>query len=87
MTEETEITVQETDELKKITFRFKYEYREDVKTSGVGALVGLVLGGLAGLIGGPLGVIVGGLLGAILGDAVEREAIKQERRVRKETTH
>jgi len=73
----------------EVEIYLKYRYREDVKTSGIGALVGLILGGFAGLIGGPVGVIVGGLLGAILGDVVEREAIRQgqERRVREEESY
>jgi len=52
---------------------------EEIRTSGAGALAGMVLGGLVGLLGGPAGVIIGGIIGALVGNQIEYERLKAER--------
>lgn len=56
--------------------------KEETKTSGAGALGGMLLGGLLGLVLGPGGVIIGGLIGAIIGDQAERENLKGKKEQR-----
>jgi len=52
---------------------------EEIKTTGGGALGGMLLGGLLGLALGPVGVLIGGMLGALAGNVAEYEAIKKEK--------
>lgn len=52
----------------------------EIRTSGGGAFIGMVLGGFLGLPLGPLGVLAGGILGALVGDRIEYESLKAERR-------
>jgi len=52
---------------------------EEIRTTGSGALAGMVVGGLLGLVAGPVGVVVAGLIGAIAGDQLEHEGIRAEK--------
>ena len=47
---------------------------EERKTSGIGALAGMVVGVTIGLPFGALGVFVGGILGSIIGDLLEAKS-------------
>jgi hypothetical protein len=59
------------------------ERKEEVKTTGAGALGGMMVGGLIGLIGGPIGVIIGGVIGAIVGDQIEyNQELERKKRER-----
>ena len=49
--------------------------RVEVRTTGAGALAGMIFGAMLGLPFGPLGVLLGGLLGAIVGDQVEYQRL------------
>ena len=42
-----------------------------VRTTGAGALAGMIFGAMLSLPFGPLGVLLGGLLGAVVGDQIE----------------
>ena len=53
--------------------------KEEVKTTGGGALIGMILGGSIGILFGPGGVILGGLIGAILGDEYEKKQLQEEK--------
>lgn len=55
------------------------EKEEEIKTTGVGALAGMIVGGMIGLALGPLGVVLGGLLGAIIGDQMEYQKLLEEK--------
>ncbi|RLG71510.1 MAG: hypothetical protein DRO11_04290 [Methanobacteriota archaeon] len=59
---------------------------EEVKTTGAGALGGLMIGGLLGLLGGPAGVIIGAIIGGIIGDQIEYNQ-ELERRKAKARRH
>ncbi|RLI80320.1 hypothetical protein DRP04_08270 [Archaeoglobales archaeon] len=58
----------------------KEEEEEEIRTSGAGALVGMIGGGLIGLPFGPTGVILGGLLGAIIGNQIEYEQERERKK-------
>ena len=57
--------------------------KEEVKTTGVGAFAGMIVGGMLGLPFGPLGVILGGLLGAVIGDQLEYLQLKEKAKEKK----
>lgn len=59
------------------------EKEEEIRTSGAGALVGMVGGALIGLPFGPAGVVIGGLLGAIIGNQIEYEQEREKREKRR----
>jgi len=65
------------------------EEEKEVKTTGVGAFAGMIVGGMLGLPFGPLGVILGGLLGAVMGDQLEyvqlKEKAKEKKKLREES--
>ena len=56
------------------------EEKEVIKTTGGGALIGMIFGGSVGILLGPGGVILGGLIGALIGDEYERRQLEQERK-------
>jgi TRAP-type uncharacterized transport system fused permease subunit len=51
------------DILKKISNPLSEREKQEVKTTGAGALSGMMIGGLIGLLGGLIGVIIGGIIG------------------------
>ncbi len=50
------------------------------KTTGIGALAGMVVGGIIGLPFGAAGVLIGGVLGGIIGDLLEAESIGEKKK-------
>ena len=54
--------------------------KEEIKTTGGGALIGMIFGGSIGIIFGPGGVILGGLIGALIGDELEKRELEEEQR-------
>ncbi len=60
------------------------EEEEEIKTSGAGALAGMIGGGAIGLIGGPIGVLVGGIIGALIGYQLEYEQERERRKAERE---
>ena len=56
------------------------ENEEEVKTSGAGAFLGMLLGATAGLLlGSGIAVLAGGIIGGLLGDQVEYEIEKEKK--------
>ena len=56
------------------------EREEEVKTSGGGAIAGMIIGATSGLFSGPIGVLVGGIIGAIIGNQIEYESLRLKKR-------
>ncbi|MHC1636071.1 MAG: glycine zipper domain-containing protein [Candidatus Methanospirareceae archaeon] len=52
----------------------------EIRTTGAGALAGMIVGGAIGLLGGPAGVILGGIIGALIGNQIEYEQEKERRK-------
>ena len=59
------------------------EKKEEIETTGVGALAGMIFGGAIGLLGGFVGVLVCGIIGALIGNHIEYER-ERERKKREE---
>jgi len=57
----------------------KEEEEGEIKTSGAGALAGMIIGGAIGLLGGPIGVLLGGIIGALIGNQLEYEQEKEKK--------
>ncbi|MHC1610839.1 MAG: hypothetical protein ACXQTW_04460 [Candidatus Methanospirareceae archaeon] len=53
---------------------------EKIRTTGAGALAGMIAGGAIGLLGGPAGAVLGGIIGALVGREVEYEQEKERRK-------